>query len=162
MIIPSRPGRKLPAVILFLSTLLAGGCSTVPHYENEKKPGDAELRAETPQFGKVFGGDAMMSVDEIDHQRTKIMKRGMIYFLRPGKHELGVTIASDLLFKTGRQFIELEAAGDHKYLLRPTTPDNDYTVEIIDETDAKNPKVINTVRVRAGAAQIFPIPIPIK
>ena len=140
---------------------MLAGCSSVPKFENTAQSGDALVRCENGGIGSAMSADAFVSVEEIDGARTSLIRKGAIYHVRPGKHQLALVVRT-ITMREARQYLEFDAAADRKYRLSATRKDRDFIVELADDTDPKGIAIVTTVKMKAALANILPIPIPIK
>jgi len=109
----------------------------------------------------VISAEALVSVKQIDGAETAVVKKGAIYYLRPGKHELYLFVGT-ITMKEARQYFQIDALADREYCFHAMRKDRDFMVELTDETDPKAVKTIVTIKMPAGAATLVPIPIPVK
>src|SRR4051812_20898424 len=142
--------------------LLLANCASGPQFDNKLQPNDASIRCEQIGFGDAMSGDSAVSVNEIDGSKTALMKKGAIYFVRPGKHELELAFGRIVTMQVVHQYVQFEAVANHKYLLKTSKKDQDFIVDVVDETDPKTTAIVTTVKVKASLPNILPIPIPVK
>jgi hypothetical protein len=155
---------KLPIAHFLLLTfaLLFAGCASGPTFENKQQSDDASIRCEQVGFGDAMSGDSMVAVNEIDGAKTAFMKKGAIYYVRPGKHELELAFGRIVTMQVVHQYVQFEASANHKYVLRASKKDRDFVVDLVDETDPKATSIIATAKVKASLPNILPVPIPAK
>lgn len=142
--------------------LLLAGCASGPQFDNQRQPNDASISCEQAGFGDMMSGGSVVSVNEIDGRKTATMKKGAIYYVRPGKHELELAFGRILTMQVVHQYLQFEAIANHRYILKASKKDADFVVEIFDETDPKAVIGVATAKVKASLPSVLPLPIPVK
>jgi len=151
--------KSLSPLVLLMVAL--SGCSTLPKFVNEQKPGDAVLRSYNGTMTDAVHGEPVITLKEIDGQAKSVFQKPPVY-LRPGKHELGIEIAGLYVAvqREGAQFLQLEFAGVHVYSLKCSSVPPNFVIDFFDETDPTKFVLVSSTKVKGVRAPLLPSVLP--